>query len=404
MAQPDYNNPYQGEIIGLDRQRKLAEMLLKQGEMQNMEGQMVSGRYVGASPWQGIANLYSIYQGKKLAEEADTKQQAIADKLRNLGQEEISNIMATAKGRQASQEQIAGPYDPSQGIKAPTIQYPEIKANQDAALTMAAGARTPEARAFSPALMANVLPKEGEIEQEHKRAVQRGEFKGTLLEYRRKLENLKDIQPSYSPFEATGGVFSMNSKTGQVTQVRDPVTGEPLIGKSSEPQKFKDTRYTLNQLRDATQDYMKDLKDTDVTRLNPLSQKAADLQTKFTNVQMQVKGLYELGAITGPDLQLLNQAITNPNSIMGRVRGGETLAGQVKIMDDIIRRSEKNLYKTYNLPVPSNLQDMPPAGQPNPAAAPAAPAAPVQRAYMGSEPIIVKNGVWVYEKTGKAVQ
>lgn len=30
--------------------------------------------------------------------------------------------------------------------------------------------------------------------------------------------------------------------------------------------------------------------------------------------------------------------------------------------------------------------------------------APVQRAYMGSEPIIVKNGKWVYEKTGKAVE
>ena len=57
----DYSNPYQSEIVGLDRQRKLAEMLLKQGmDQNNMQGQMVSGRYVGASPWQGIANLANI--------------------------------------------------------------------------------------------------------------------------------------------------------------------------------------------------------------------------------------------------------------------------------------------------------------------------------------------------------
>ncbi len=404
MATIDPSNPYQGEIIGLDRQRKLAEMLLKQGMEDNMQGQMVSGRYVGASPWQGIANVYKAYKGGKMLEEADAKQQAIADKLRSLGQEEVSNIMATAKGRQASEQQIAGPYDPSQGIKAPTIQYPEIKANQDAALTMAAAARTPEGRAFAPALMANVLPKEGEIEQEYKRAVQRGEFKGTLMDYRRKLENLKDVQPSYSPFEATGGaVYTMNSKTGQVMQVKDPVTGEPLIGKTAEPQKFKDTRYTLNQLRDATQDYMKDLKDTDVTTLNPLSQKAADLQTKFTNVQMQIKGLYELGAITGPDLKLLNQAVTNPNSIMGRIRGGETLAGQVKIMDDIIKRSERNLYKTYNLPVPATLQDAPPPAANN-SATPAAQTQAPQTAWMGNRKIVVRGNGWVYEDNGQAVQ
>jgi hypothetical protein len=45
---------------------------------------------------------------------------------------------------------------------------------------------------------------------------------------------------------------------------------------------------------------------------------------------------------------------------------------------------------------------LPPAAPATPPAAPAA--APVQRAYMGSEPIITKNGIWVYEKTGKAVQ
>jgi GH24 family phage-related lysozyme (muramidase) len=38
----------------------------------------------------------------------------------------------------------------------------------------------------------------------------------------------------------------------------------------------------------------------------------ARMQTVFTNVQMQLKNLYELGAITGPDMAILGQLITDP--------------------------------------------------------------------------------------------
>lgn len=223
MAQPDYTNPYQGEIIGLDRQRKLAEMLLKQGEMQNMEGQMVSGRYVGASPWQGIANLYSIYEGKKLGEEADTKQQAIADKLRRLGQDEVSNIMTTAKGREASQQEMAGPYDVSQGIQKPVIDYAAIKANPDAALTMAAAAQTPEGRAFAPALMANALPKD--ITPYEKEQIRLRE-----QELRQSAANAN--KPNFTTVETPQGVYTLNSRTGQLTPAVD-ANGKPIIGKGA---------------------------------------------------------------------------------------------------------------------------------------------------------------------------
>lgn len=223
MAQPDYTNPYQGEIIGLDRQRKLAEMLLKQGEMQNMEGQMVSGRYVGASPWQGIANLYAIYEGKKLGEEADTKQQAIADKLRRLGQNEVSNIMATAKGREATQQEMAGPYDVSQGIQKPVIDYAAIKANPDAALTMAAAAQTPEGRAFAPALMANALPKD--ITPYEKEQIRLRE-----QELRQQAANANRV--NMTSVETPQGMYTFNPRTGQYTQGTD-ASGKPIMGKGT---------------------------------------------------------------------------------------------------------------------------------------------------------------------------
>jgi hypothetical protein len=79
MAINDPNNP---EIIGLQEQKALAKALLQQGMNQNLQGQMVSGRFVGASPWEGIAKLANIYVGKSMGEEAAQKEQNLAQMLR----------------------------------------------------------------------------------------------------------------------------------------------------------------------------------------------------------------------------------------------------------------------------------------------------------------------------------
>jgi len=69
------NDPQNPEIIGLEQKRALAKALLQKGMNDNLQGQMVSGRYVGASPWEGIAKLANIYVGKSLGEEAAQKEQ-----------------------------------------------------------------------------------------------------------------------------------------------------------------------------------------------------------------------------------------------------------------------------------------------------------------------------------------
>jgi len=243
----DPTNPYYSEVIGLDRQRKLADMLLKQGmDQNNMQGQMVSGRYVGASPWQGIANLAHAYVGKTLGEEADAKQQALAEKLRRLGQEEIGNIITTAKGRQASEEQIAGPYDLSQGIKAPTIQYPEIKPNLEAATAMAAGAQTPEGRAFAPILMGNLIPKEITPYEKEQLQIKRDELA---------LQRANANRPSFSAIEGTP--YAMNSRTGEVVSLKDPVTGQPLAPKL--PAHAQNEITAINQQKSTINDILKDV-------------------------------------------------------------------------------------------------------------------------------------------------
>ena len=94
------------EIQDINRQRELAKMLLQKGMTDNLSGQMVSGRYVGASPLQGIANMYSAYVGGEMAKEADKKAEAYAQKLREQRATEAQDIMDTFTGREAYTKQV----------------------------------------------------------------------------------------------------------------------------------------------------------------------------------------------------------------------------------------------------------------------------------------------------------
>lgn len=90
----DYTNP---EMLGLDRQRAMAQMLLKQG-MQMPQGEMIGNRYVGASPWQFIGNLAQQYIGKQIGETADTEQLALAKKIREQEMGDITQGMQLFQG------------------------------------------------------------------------------------------------------------------------------------------------------------------------------------------------------------------------------------------------------------------------------------------------------------------
>jgi hypothetical protein len=78
----------------------------------------------------------------------------------------------------------------------------------------------------------------------------------------------------------------------------------------------------------------------------------------------------------------------------------DTLKQKADARENAIRFMSYSAGPGANMLAQANA-NMPPAAPP---AAPTPAAAPVQRAFMGTEPIITKNGIWVYEKTGKAVQ
>jgi len=168
--QPTFTG-FEPEIQDITRQRDMAKMLLQKGLADNLQGQMVSGRFVGASPIQGIANMYAAYTGNQMAKEADRKQAELAQMLRTVGAQESQDILSTMRGREATPEVVPQGQTllDDQGVttlgsqKATAAVAPDLQS----AYAKAIGARSPQAQSLAPILAKQLMrePKWEKVEK-----------------------------------------------------------------------------------------------------------------------------------------------------------------------------------------------------------------------------------------------
>jgi len=125
------------QVQGLDRQRKIAEMLMTQG-FQPQQGQMVSGRYVAPSWTQQLAGLANIWAGKGIMEEAEQKQIDLAKALRGKQQEAVEEYFKAIQPTAAIEGQ------------APVIPKGQTLYDNDGTLTYGAKEGTPGTPAKGP--------------------------------------------------------------------------------------------------------------------------------------------------------------------------------------------------------------------------------------------------------------
>jgi hypothetical protein len=113
MASPldQYSNPYQPEILGMDRQRKLAEMLIAQGQQQP-QGQMVGGRFIPVAPTQNLANLFNTALGAYGMYKADEKAIDLANRIRQGEIDAFADFEKIRRGTPPVVEntEMAGPF------------------------------------------------------------------------------------------------------------------------------------------------------------------------------------------------------------------------------------------------------------------------------------------------------
>lgn len=230
------------QAMALSRQQQMAD-LLTQNSTQQPTGQVISGRYVAPSWAQQLQPLFNAAAGAYLSHNAENKQQALAEALRKKQQEETSGIMQALQGTPASTFEQAGPTQNGGNI-APQ-QIPAQPSNPQQALQMALNAQTPQAQALVAPLLANVIPKKSEMQQEYELAKQDG-FKGSFNDYKNQITPYQNAQLGIEKqrlgleaanankgqvIETPNGVMLVNPRTGQTTPVL--ANGQPVLGKGN---------------------------------------------------------------------------------------------------------------------------------------------------------------------------
>jgi hypothetical protein len=79
----------------------------------------------------------------------------------------------------------------------------------------------------------------------------------------------------------------------------------------------------------------------------PVGSDTARMQSKYNALLMGVKDAYQLGALTGPDMGIVQAQITNPASFSGMMHSKDAFNEQVKVLDDMLKRAKINLETSY---------------------------------------------------------
>lgn len=116
--------------------------------------------------------------------------------------------------------------------------------------------------------------------------------------------------------------------------------------------------------------------ETELRRFNPrnpgdqISPEArARIQSLVADLQLQFKEAQALGALAGPDIELINKALASPTSLQGASFGRDGLYAQLGEVRKALDRRETAIAQEFNLPAPAGAASKPAAA---PAAAPAA--------------------------------
>jgi hypothetical protein len=205
----DYNqllaNP---EASAFASQRKLAEMLLKQGS-QTPQGQMIGNIYVGASPWQMLGNLAQQYSGQLNLEDVDKKELAMAKALREQDMADLQAGMQLYQGTPAKTTELAGPYGQGVGAEGANVAMPvavtsEQAPNTQLAMAKLLGSTGPKSSAMGGELMKQMFK---EPNWEKTSIKQNGQEIFGVYDKRN-----PDVLATFRPYNVTADIPTLNAQ------------------------------------------------------------------------------------------------------------------------------------------------------------------------------------------------
>jgi hypothetical protein len=449
----------------LNRQQQMAQLLMQQGQSMP-SGQMVSGRYVAPSFFQYAAPMFQSYMGSKLAEKGDIQALEMAKALRQQYANEAQQYQDLLRGKEAVFEQ-AGPTPtggniPNQTYRAganpeaaylfgstaynPALQQVALKKLTEGPQWKEASKLDAQGNTISGYVDMNSANPESTFRQfaMTKTALSPAD----VIRFRDEgiaipSQFTGQGQPQGQPTSAYGANVQMTPNQPVVTPQGQP-SGQPQVAPNVAPTVASTKEYnpfvappvptgltgrqarewkaeqakpltgesekqvsgainyqkSLNSLQDIFQRYK------GAELLNPNVR--AEIQQSLNNALLQGKEANRLGVLNGPDLSILEKIVGDPTAVNALIKDRSTIN---KLYDNqrlFTTEVIKTNYRSAQKAVPENLREFveikprelpkeEQKGQPKATGA-------VARAMLNGKPIVVRDGKWVDERTGKAVE
>lgn len=402
----------------LNRQQKMAEMLLAQGAQPQAAGQMVSGRYVPNSFFQNLQGPVNMMLGAYMANQGDKAALDMAKQLRQQYTNEMENYLKLQRGTPAVAEQtteMAGPFGEGVGPNNTDISMPvAYRPAQAAVAADPMAANIYGSTAYNPVLQQMSTkkllegPKWKEITQYNDKTgnTETYRYDENASDPRSTLQFIGINKPAISPeaqirFADEGigipqqfrGGSNVTATPNQPTvaqpstvqpQVSAP-TATPTVAGSKEYDPFKappvPAGLSGKQARDWKADQAKPLTGESEKQVSGAinyqksldnlqdifgKYKGADLlkpnvraeiQQSLNNALLQGKEANRLGVLNGPDLSILEKIVGDPTAIDALVKDRSTLNKLYNNQRMFTAEVIKTNYRSAQKAVPENLRD-----------------------------------------------
>jgi hypothetical protein len=162
--------------------------------------------------------------------------------------------------------------------------------------------------------------------------------------------------PAALPGQRISAIPGMNSVLDQTAapaampaEAGARMPGMPVGSKKEAPAKFNDTDMQLAGLAGSLKEFKDEVGKNLFTgaKFVPSGADTARMTAKYTALLMGVKDLYTLGALTGPDMSIIESQLTNPASWSGKFTTKKGFDEQTKVIEDMLKRTTTNLESTY---------------------------------------------------------
>lgn len=161
----------------------------------------------------------------------------------------------------------------------------------------------------------------------------------------------EQANPGYALQETETGLVAVN-KNNPRDVVPITVDGKS-VGAKAPPAKLIEVDTQLSALAGSLKAFKDEVAKRKITGAKGLftGEDTANMTAKYTSLLMGVKDLYTLGALTGPDMGIIENQLQNPATWAGSMTSKKAFDAQIQTIEDMLRRNHINTETAFGRPL-----------------------------------------------------